>query len=379
MTDMESLSMAKNWTGRERMKVAMSGKCPDRVPTMPQICHPHAVHLYYDDYRRAIAEVMESPQLSHELILRVAQLYDLDGIRLFCLPDPVKIIDDGELMIALDPQTGQRLGRVDLLGGAALIPDQEPRIESPDDLKIIPQSYCEDLLKKESFAKLAESTARAHQLGFFVASDPTNFTIKQVIIYRGREQTYMDLATNPTLAEQIMDISLAEAIEHAKANVGCGVDALYIGDPSSSCSLISPQHWERFCLPRFRTFCRELHKYDVLIYIHVCGNSTPILEMMADTGADCIEPLDPLGGVEVADAKRRVGDRVTLMGGVNPLTILRASPEEVYEEATSCCRDGGQNGAYILAAGDMVPDSSPQENVQALVQAAKDFKYQEAG
>ena len=26
------------------------------------------------------------------------------------------------------------------------------------------------------------------------------------------------------------------------------------------------------------------------------------LELMADTGVDCIEPLDPLGGVDVADA-----------------------------------------------------------------------------
>ena len=82
--------MAKTWTGRERMKVAMSGKCPDRIPTMPQICHPHAVHLFYDDYRRGIAEVMENPALHHELILKVAQLYGLDGIRLFCLEKPVK-------------------------------------------------------------------------------------------------------------------------------------------------------------------------------------------------------------------------------------------------------------------------------------------------
>ena len=100
--------------------------------------------------------------------------------------------------------------------------------------------------------------------------------------------------------------------------------------------------------------------------------------MMADTGADCIEPLDPLGGVEVGDAKRRVGDRVALMGGVSPLTILQASSEEVYQEAADCCREGAQGGAYILAAGDMVPDRSPRENVQALVQAAKDFSYQRA-
>lgn len=202
------------------------------------------------------------------------------------------------------------------------------------------------------------------------------FVIKAVIAYRGREQTYMDMLTNPDIVKRISDVEMANMIERAKAIATCGVDAIFTGDPSASCSLISPAHWEEFCLPRFRVFCEEVHKLALLTYIHVCGNSKPILEMMADSGADCIEPLDPLGGVEVSDAYRRVGHRVALMGGVNTLTLLSGTAEEVYDEATACCRAGGQNGGYILAAGDMIPDLSPEENVKALVQAARDFQYE---
>jgi MtaA/CmuA family methyltransferase len=185
----------------------------------------------------------------------------------------------------------------------------------------------------------------------------------------------MDLADDPVLVNRVMDVALGNAVEYAKALVACGVDALYIGDPLTSSSVISPQHFEQFCYPRLRLFCTELHKHDILIYIHICGNSNPILEMMADTGADCVEPLDPLGGVKVADAKSRVGGRVALMGGVNTLTLLNGTPGQVYEEATACCRAGGADGGYILAAGDMVPDRTPQENVRAMVQAAKGFRY----
>ena len=46
-------------------------------------------------------------------------------------------------------------------------------------------------------------------------------------------------------------------------------------------------------------FCAHFRRTGILIYIHVCGNSTPILEMLADTGVHTVEPLDPMGGVSV--------------------------------------------------------------------------------
>jgi MtaA/CmuA family methyltransferase len=250
-------------------------------------------------------------------------------------------------------------------------------VETIEDVKQIVRVRSEDLLKKESFGHLRAATAEAHQRGLFVASAPPGFTVNSVAEYRGRQQALIDLAADQDLAHRIMDVALDNAIEHARALVACGVDALYIGDPLASSSVISPRHFEQLCLPRFRLFCSELHQHDSLIYLHICGNSRPILEMMADTGVDCIEPLDPLGGVDVADAKQRVGVRVALMGGVNTLALLNASPDQVYQEATACCRAGGSNGGYVLAAGDMVPDRTPQANVRALVRAAKDFRHQD--
>ena len=91
--------------------------------------------------------------------------------------------------------------------------------------------------------------------------------------------------------------------------------------------------------------------------------------MLADTGVHVVEPLDPAGGVSVADAKRRIGDRVALMGGLSTLTLSNGTPEEVRAEAIQKCREGGPHG-YILAAGCMVPPETPLENLQAMVDVA---------
>lgn len=358
------------------MRTAMAGGRPDRVPTMPQICHPHAIRVLADDYRKGIAETIERPSRQYEVTLEIAEHYGVDGMRLFALPDPLHVRADGEEMIAVDPETDRRVGRVDLLGGGRVIPDErEIVVETLEDVKRIPRVRCEELLEREAFGHLQAATSEAHRLGFFVATAPPGFTVNSLAECRGRQRALMDLAVELELAGRVMDVALGNAIEHGKASVECGVDGLYIGDPLASSSVISPRHFEEFCLPRFRLFCEEFCQRDVVLYLHVCGDCRPILEMMADTGVDCVEPLDPLGGVEVADAKRRIGGRVALMGGVNTLTLLGGSPEKVYEEATACCRGGGSEGGYVLAAGDMVPDGTPAENVRAMVRAARGFRY----
>jgi MtaA/CmuA family methyltransferase len=367
----------KRYTGRERMRIAMSNRSADRVPTMPQICHGHAVNMFYDNYRNGIKEVLKEPEKTLKLVLKAAQYYDVDGMRLFIPGEKVDIVDDGKKMLAKDIRSGNIIGRVDVSGGGGIVPDKPPYlIEDEDDVNKIKNADCESLLKSESYQILRKYINIAHKNNkFFVASAPPGFTVNYLTALRGKEQALFDLIEKPGLTNKIMDKGLEIAIEHGKALVKIGVDALYIGDPLSSASVISPSIFEKFCYPRFKSFCNELKKYNILIYLHICGNSVPLIEMMADTGVDCIEPLDPLGGVEIEKVKEMVGRKVSLMGGVNTLTIVNGSPESVYMEALDCCNKAGKEGGYILAAGDMVPDLSPCENIKSMVKAANNFVY----
>jgi len=185
---------------------------------------------------------------------------------------------------------------------------------------------------------------------------------------RGRERSMMDFYDRPDFVKAVIEMQTDAVIQRADKLLTAGIDAFMIGDPSASGSLISPRHFEQFCLPAYQRFCRHFRDR-ILIYIHVCGNSNPILEMLADSGAHVVEPLDPLGGVSVADARRRIGDKVAIMGGVNTVALAMGTAEEVRTEAIQKCREGGPQG-YILAAGDMVPPNTPLENLQAMVDVA---------
>ena len=369
--------LPQTWTKRRRMKVAMTGGRPDRVPVMPQIDTQHGVQYTEPDYRKGIAAAYENPWMFLERTMAIAETFDYDGIRLGVPDDPVRVKDEGEYLVAYDIETSRRIGVTDMAGGAKILPD-EPKdiVEDADDLRRTPRPRADELLAGRSYQMLRKAVEQAGER-FFVASWAVAPTVSYVLARRGEQRGLVDLLENRDLCERLMDVGLEIAVENARALGQCGVDALNIGEAYCSCSVITPDIFAEMCVPRLRTFVSEIHAAGVLAYLHICGNSRPILEMMADTGVDCIEPLDPLGGVEVADAKRRVGRRVGLMGGVNTLTMRNGSPRDVLAEAGRCCRDAGPDGGYILAAGDMVPNFTPRENLSAFVQAGKDHCYAE--
>jgi uroporphyrinogen-III decarboxylase len=133
-------------------------------------------------------------------------------------------------------------------------------------------------------------------------------------------------------------------------------------------SVISPKHWRTFVFPHMKEVCTELHRYhpETKIYCHICGNILPIAEDLVETGLDCIGPLDPLGGSTPAEVRKRVGDAVSLMGGVDTLSFINNTSEEIIEEGRKCILQAGEKGGYILGSGCVVPRNAKRENVEAL-------------
>jgi uroporphyrinogen-III decarboxylase len=356
----------------ELMAAAMRREPTERIPVMPQICHDLPVRIYAGETGRdwidGMRRCVEDPSIIYDLVIRLVRQVGCDGLRLFVKPEPMRLARAGDELVVLDRETGDRIGRIDTHGGGGLIPDRAP---APVETLAEYRSRLDEMSRGFSDEKMELlRRARARVPDLFVASSPGGITMNTYTTFRGREQAMIDFFERPDFVHAAMDMQADASIEQAEKLLTTGIDCLYIGDPAASASLISPRHFEKFCLPGYQKFCRRFRGTGILIYIHVCGNSRPILEMLADTGADAVEPLDPLGGVEVADAKRRIGHRVALMGGLNTLTLANGTPAEVQAEAIRKCREGGPHG-YILAAGDMAPPITSLANLQAMVDVAR--------
>ena len=312
------------------------------------------------------------PPLIHDYVIRLCRELGCDGLRLFPLPPPARTIRTGDEVFQIDPDSGEITGRCDLHGGGGIVPLRPaPPIETIEDAAraVAAMRYSDEQIE-------CYRTARGRVPDLFLVGKPGGLSLDPYTVLRGRETAYEDLIFRPDFVHEVHRMLLEVSVENAHRLLEAGVDAFYIGDAASSASLISPKHFAEFSLPAYQEFCRHFADRDVLIYLHVCGNSSPILELMADSGVHCIEPLDTLAGVSVADAKRRVGDRVVLMGGVHTMILCSGSPNEVRQDAIRCCLEGGPEG-YILATADMVPPETPLANLEAMVAVARDSLWRD--
>ncbi|MCX6546376.1 MAG: hypothetical protein NTV05_18445 [Acidobacteria bacterium] len=157
-----------------------------------------------------------------------------------------------------------------------------------------------------------------------------------------------------------------------------GADAVLISSAYAGGGFISPRDYRRFVLPAEGTIIsafREAHP-DVPVYTHTCGQLGDRLELLEETGTRGIDTLDPppIGDVDLADAKRRVGHRLFLKGNIDPVnTVLRGMPSECADAARRCLEIAMEGGGYILSTACSVPPHAPPENVEALSVAADQY------
>jgi uroporphyrinogen-III decarboxylase len=121
--------------------------------------------------------------------------------------------------------------------------------------------------------------------------------------------------------------------------------------------------FEEFVAPYDTDLIAEAHKAGQRIVYHTCGGMMPILEKIADMKPNAMETFTPVGmGADVilAEAKRRIGDHVCMIGGFDQFHSLSGcTPEATRAAVRECFEGAGEGGGYILCPSDHFFDADP--------------------
>jgi uroporphyrinogen-III decarboxylase len=421
-------------TPAERVATALRGGRPDRVPFVPKIWVDFSARFCGVSLR----DVIEDPVTALAVILRAGRGLGLDGVRQFALPAR-RTEEAGDRLWEIHARTGRRIGAIDLAGGlhTLVIDASDFRLDDPVNMAhfhhrrppgpavtkesdaaaiAVPDARLLDDLgfgrnQDAALAGAGSAAGSGGAAGAASGGEPVPAIIQDcgpiglafLVALDGMNQALLDLVDRPHLVHATLDKGDAIAIAKGAYWLDRGYRMLRINDSAGNLSVISPEHWRTFVKPHFTAVASELHRRcpASLLYCHVCGNVLPIIGDLADTGLDCIAPLDPLGGFTVADARRALearpaahaaagcvadapspGRPVALMGGINTLSFVDGTPDAVGAEAEACIAGaravadrgsadvdpgpGAVPAGFILGSGCVVPRGA---RVECLIRA----------
>lgn len=180
----------------------------------------------------------------------------------------------------------------------------------------------------------------------------------------------IDLVERPEGAHKLLDLCTRLIIDWLKAQekaIGRDVEGIFILD--DIVGFVNEEHYQEFCHPYLKRICDAFPKDWVKIY-HNDASIEACLEYLPDVGFNV---LNWGKQTDISDVIARVGDRMCLMGNVNPLEIgVRGTPEEVREATLDVLeKSGGKN--IILSVGGGTSPGMPRQNVRAMLDALNEF------
>lgn len=171
--------------------------------------------------------------------------------------------------------------------------------------------------------------------------------------------------------ERMLELATETVTRFGLAQLRAGAHILQCGDSLASGSMISPETYRHFVLPLHQKIIRTWKEAGAITALHVCGKNHAMLELFAETGVDIVA-IDSM--VDLAFAKSKIGDRVTLIGNIDPVHVmLQGTVSLVESSARTCIRAAAPGGGYILGTGCEVPPGTPVENIQTLVRVAHEY------
>ena len=192
----------------------------------------------------------------------------------------------------------------------------------------------------------------------------------------GMQGLIMAIVREPELVKNLVEMSVTVNLELAKEVVARGVKIVYTGDDYAynKGPLMSPKHFRELFYPGLYRVMQGYKELGLYVIKHTDGNIWSLIDMIIDSGIDCLDPIDPQAGMDLGEVKAKYGHRVALKGNVDCAQLMTfGTPDEVIEATKDALRKGMPGGGFILSSSNSIHSGVKPENYAAMLQTLKEF------
>lgn len=352
---------------KERVLLALDHKEPDRVPINYRATDVvtekvgKALRLDYEgileyfnvDFREVIPSY-QGPVINSDLSSKIQK--DIWGV------ERTEIVTDTsrDVMVTLNPLK---------------------EIENVEDLDAYPWPKPEyfdfsNIEKKiDKYEGFAVSTEGIHAEGY-------HGIFHQLTYLFGMEKVMMDFILNKDLINKTIEKITAYFLDYYERLFKAGngkFDILFYKDDFGSQNglLISRDFIKEFFMPAMKKLVDLADAYGVKVALHSCGSIYDIIPDIVDIGVKILDPIQTTAkNMEINKLKTDFGNDLTFHGAIDTQELLpKGTPEEVKNVVNNTISVLGKGGGYFFSPSHRLQQDTPTENVLAMYDAVKKFKY----
>ena len=182
--------------------------------------------------------------------------------------------------------------------------------------------------------------------------------------------------THPDIIKDLLKLYTELTIEVGKVAIDYGTDGVQICEDYGykNGPWISPLQFKEFVLPNLIKMSKSFRRKGAYFILHSDGNVKPLLNMFVEAGFHAYQSIDKIAGMDLNEVKKKIGDKMCLIGNVNP-DILSKKISDVEAEVKRCIKSAAVGGGYIISCGGAMTDSR-LSNIKALIKYSRKYgKY----
>ena len=338
--------------GYQRVTAALQGRKPDTTPVM--------LHNFMMAAREAgltMERFRNDPNEMARAFIEAVEKYEFDGV-----------------MIDVDTVT---------LAGAAGVPVDFPvdqpaqaagaRIQSLEEVTDLTPVDIRSYRGVQVWLEATSILRRHFDNDIFVRGncDQSPFTLASLI--RGLEPWMLNLANGDDheLVHKLLEYCTGITLQFIQLMSETGAHMTSNGDSVAGPELISPAMYRTFALPYEKKIVDQSHALGLPYFLHICGNTSRIVDEMLETGSDGLE-LDYRTDAAIAHTKMK--DRAVFIGNIDPSGVLAlGTPQLVEEKTRELMTVFADTPRFVLNAGCAIPPITPPENLRAMINTARNF------
>jgi len=339
---------------RERMAAVLEHRLPDRVPLGELWIDPGIVEAIHPggDWNDLVEH------LGMDVVTVPTMIYEDHEVEWV----------DREKRIFRDKWGALQIGCRDGIP----VPAKPPRIESEQDLAAYDPPDPADSPVIEKIRRLKQKYPHGEKAICCVGESGW---APAVFLRGGLENLLMDFALRPDFVKDLMKIGTEYYSELYKLVVPAGADVVLLGDDYSdkNGTMMSPVQFAELILPSDAAVVSAIKQAGAYCIKHTDGNIRGILDWLVGTGLDCLGPLEPVPGMELAPILEHYSGKVAVMGNISVDLLSRGTKEDVVREVKRTLATVSTVGPHIMSSANTIAASVKPENFLAMIETTKEF------